>query len=227
MKLYKLTFFALFALTIFSCGKNDHSDDGDEHEKDTIEQTINSGHTVDTPKPVKTDSIKAIKRSVLTNKTYKKKEVKLEIVDTTANATTTVSNPKTKATVKSTSNDLSFIYIKKMLNECKVGQTLTQKQLETDYQIPKDAMKLVKSIKKISDNELDVKWKSTWFIERISDAKLKDGILKVNFKNNKMYTSGGAIGIKYNDKMYTDLVITGRTARIPSVKGFYWQIGKE
>lgn len=87
-------------------------------------------------------------------------------------------------------------------------------------------MKLVKSVTKTAPDELDIKWKSTWLVEKISDAKFKDGKLKVRFDKNKMYASGGAIGIKYEKKMYTNLVLTGRAAYIPTVKGFYWQIGK-
>jgi hypothetical protein len=49
----------------------------------------------------------------------------------------------------------------------------------------------------------------------------------MRFDKNKMYTSGGAIGIKHNKKTYTDLIIIGRNAYIPSVKGYHWQIGKD
>jgi hypothetical protein len=104
---------------------------------------------------------------------------------------------------------------------------MTQKELETNYNIPEEGIQLVKSLTKISENELDVKWKSTWFIEKMSDAKFKDGRLKVRFDKNKMYTSGNAIAIKYDKKMYTDLILIGRAAYIPTVKGFYWQIGKD
>ncbi len=120
----------------------------------------------------------------------------------------------------------SFIYIKKILNECKIGLPMTQKELKTNYNIPEEGIQLVKSITKISKNELDVKWKSTWLIEKMSNAKFKDGRLKVRFDKNKMYTSGGAIAIKYNKKLYTDLYLIGRSAYIPTVKGYYWQIGK-
>ena len=104
---------------------------------------------------------------------------------------------------------------------------MTQKELETNYNIPKEGIQLVKSITKISQDELDIKWKSTWLLEKMSDAKFKDGRLKVRFDKNKMYTSGGAIAIKYEKKLYTDLYLIGRSAYIPTVKGYYWQIGKD
>ena len=113
------------------------------------------------------------------------------------------------------------------MNGCKTGETLTQEELSKNLEIPKDAIKLVKSITKISENEIEIKWNSTWLVEKISDAKFTDGRLKVRFSDNKMYTSGNAIGIKYEKKIYTDLVVYGRAAHIPSVKGFYWQIGKD
>jgi hypothetical protein len=120
----------------------------------------------------------------------------------------------------------SFVYFRKMLADCKVGQTLTQKQLMINYNIPKEGVKLIKSITKIAEDEIAVKWHKNWFVEKISDAKFSDASMKVSFKANKMYTSGKAIGIKYNQKIYTDLIIIGRMAYIPSVKGYHWQIGK-
>ena len=226
MKFFKITIFVFFALYILSCGKNDQNDDEQQAkpiEKTAIPQNIKQTHSKSRTKNA--DSIKAVKRSIFTNKTYKKKEVDSTMV----HEKTPIAEIKKVATEAPRSNkfEQSFFYIKKILADCKVGETVTQKDLSKNYNIPKDAIKLVKSIKKVSDNEIDVKWKSSWLIEKVSDAKLKDGILKVNFKDNKMYTSGDAIGIKYDDKMYTNLVITGHIARIPTVKGFYWQIGKE
>lgn len=121
---------------------------------------------------------------------------------------------------------LSFVNIRKILDNCKMGQTLTQKELKQNLEIPQEAIKLVKSITKTAENELAVKWQSTWLVEKVSDAELEDGKMKVVFKANKMYTSGTAIGIKYNRKIYNNLVIVGRSAYIPSVKGYSWQIGK-
>lgn len=125
------------------------------------------------------------------------------------------------------SNELiSFVNIHKILSRAEIGETLTQKELIHNFEIPKDAVKLVKSITKTAEDELALKWHSTWFIEKISDAKLRDGRMKIKFVANKMYTSGKAIGIKYNRKIYNDLIIIGHSAYIPHVKGYHWQIGK-
>jgi hypothetical protein len=121
---------------------------------------------------------------------------------------------------------MTFVNLRKILSQSKIGQTVTQKQLTQNFQIPEEAVKLVKSITKIAEDEIAVKWHSTWFVEKVSDAKFRDGLMKIRFKANKLYTSGNAIGIKYDKKIYTDLIIIGRSAYIPTVKGYSWQIGK-
>ena len=121
---------------------------------------------------------------------------------------------------------ISFGNLKKILSLSKIGQTLDQKDLTENFEIPKEAVKLVKSITKTSEDEIAIKWRSTWFVEKISDAKFKDGLMKITFKANKLYTSGTAIGIKYDKKIHNELIIIGRSAYIPGVKGYSWQIGK-
>jgi hypothetical protein len=121
---------------------------------------------------------------------------------------------------------MTFVNLRKILTGSKIGQTLTQKQLTQSFEIPEEAVKLVKSITKTAEDEIAVKWRSTWLVEKVSDAKFKDGLMKITFKANKLYTSGSAIGIKYDKKIYTDLIIIGRSAYIPSVKGYSWEIGK-
>ena len=44
----------------------------------------------------------------------------------------------------------SFIYIKKILSGCEIGVTLTQEDLEKKFKIPKEAIKLVKSVTKVA-----------------------------------------------------------------------------
>jgi hypothetical protein len=230
MKYYKKTLLFLLVFSIISCGKNKENE---EHELEQSKQphyqqknTVNTESqkkesTFETPD----DSLKATKESVLRKQNFKKKK------QTVTSAGKLIETPKTKtiATKPETKKVEmpSFVYIKKILDECKIGVPMTQKELQTNYNIPEEGIQLVKSLTKISENELDVKWKSTWLIEKMSDAKFKDGRLKVRFEKNKMYTSGNAIAIKYEKKMYTDLILIGRSAYIPTVKGFYWQIGKD
>ncbi len=229
---YKKLFLVFITFSLISCGKNKENEEHvtEQNKESNYEQkatenasTIKNETVFETPE----DSIKAVKESVLRkqNSKYKKKKQTVtadgKIIETPVTTTSTVKTEAKKATIP------SFVYIKKILNECKIGVPMTQKELETNYDIPEEGIQLVKSITKISENELDVKWKSTWLIEKMSDAKFKDGRLKVRFDKNKMYTSGNAIAIKYEKKMYTDLVLIGRAAYIPTVKGYYWQIGKD
>jgi len=230
MKYYKKTLLFLLVLSLISCGKNKENE---EHELEQSKQPQYEQKTTVNPESQKKestfetpdDSLKATKESVLRKQNYKKKK------QTVTSANKLIEPPKTKpiATKPETKKVAipSFVYIKKILDECKIGVPMTQKELQTNYNIPEEGIQLVKSLTKISSNELDVKWKSTWLIEKMSDAKFKDGRLKVRFEKNKMYTSGNAIAIKYEKKMYTDLILIGRSAYIPTVKGFYWQIGKD
>lgn len=236
----KNTFFILFILLFISCGKmqldNESNPDLDS-EKDSTK--ITPLQTKDSASATTMDGSET-KGSILSEPNFTKKRDERLVSKTTSTkpqdatenkkpptaVTNNTSPTATKTEVKKVSTPSNFT-IQKILNGCKTGETLTQEELSKNLEIPKDAIKLVKTITKISENEIDVKWNSTWAVEKISDAKFKDGRLKVRFENNKMYTSGDAIGIKYKRKIYTDLVVYGRAARIPSVKGFYWKIGKD
>jgi hypothetical protein len=226
---------------VISCGKNKESE---EHELEQKNEPHYDKSTTPTPKPQKTDStytttaedsIKAVKHSILRKQNIqRKKEIEIEKTTTETSKNNSTKEPETPETAIITDKPVdqkvktpSFVYIKKILNECKIGVPMTQEDLQANFKIPKEAIQLVKSITKISDDELEVKWKSTWLIEKMSDAKFNDGRLKVRFEKNRMYTSGDAIAIKYEKKMHTDLYLIGRSAYIPTVKGYYWQIGKD
>lgn len=211
---------------------NSASDDEQNMEKDTTE--ISTIENKDSTNATTTLDQNETKGSILSEPNFTKKtnegleneagniKTPQGITDNKEPASPTTTKTETKKAVAP-----SNFTIQKILNGCKTGETLTQEELSKNLEIPKDAIKLVKSITKISENEIEIKWNSTWLVEKISDAKFTDGRLKVRFSDNKMYTSGNAIGIKYEKKIYTDLVVYGRAAHIPSVKGFYWQIGKD
>lgn len=238
---FKILFSFLLLATLFSCGKNQESE---EHELEQQKEPSYEQNETTNPEQQKKDtlhlspedSIKAIKHSILRKQNIRKKK-ETEIVEkdkqTETSGNNTIETPETPETTVATNKPAvkkikapSFVYIKKILNECEIGKTMTQEDLQANFNIPKEAIQIVKSVTKISDNELDIKWKSTWLIEKMSDAKFNDGRLKVRFEKNRMYTSGGAIGIKHEKKMYTDLYLIGRAAYIPTIKGYYWQIGE-
>lgn len=205
MRNYKIYF--LILLTFISCSKDIKKQIEDVTDKISNKVETISESTVETVK-----------------------EYKNSIVD----KITTTEIPQNKQTVNDSitaveiENEkfLGITSFKKLISDCKTGETLTQKELIENHNIPADGIKLIKSITKTAEDEIEIKWKSTWFIERISDAKFTDAKMKIKFEANKMYTSGKAIGIKYKKKVYTDLIIIGTKAYIPSVKGYHWKIGK-
>jgi hypothetical protein len=208
MKKYKNYFSTLLLLFFVSCSKN--------AKEQIIEVTDGISNKIETISKSTVETVTAYKNSVVD------KITKTEIIS---------ENEETKSDSiieKETVNEkfLGITYFKKILSDCKTGETLTQEQLIKDHNIPADGIKIIKSITKTAEDEIEVKWKSTWFVERISDAKFTDAKMKLKFEANKMYTSGKAIGIKYNKKIYTDLIIIGNKAYIPSVKGYHWKIGK-
>lgn len=215
---YKHTFWFLLIFSFFiNCGKNDKNEkvtttiiSKEKKEKKII--LTNVIQKKDTIYKFAVDSVKATKKSFLRKRNYKKKK----ITDFTNNQT----SPQ-KATIP------SFFYLKKIVEECKIGVLMTRKDLETNFNIPKDAMKLIKSITKTGSDELHIKWRTTWLIEKLSDTKFKDGKLKLRFDQNKLYISGTAIAIKHEKKLYSELILIGQSAYIPSVKGYYWQIGNK
>ncbi|WP_026728624.1 hypothetical protein [Flavobacterium denitrificans] len=222
---FSLILFFIIGL-FFSCGHD---------EKKPAKKAIAPVNML-TPAPIKTNakiSSKNIKapKEIDTKKTASINKNPFDVknpINVTPIHTPVNQTQNTPINIKKEVNDklLNFVNIRKILNNCKMGQTMTQEQLTENFEIPEEAVKLVKSVTKTAENELAVKWKSTWLVEKVSDAELEDGKMKVKFKANKMYMSGNAIGIKYNRKIYNDLIIVGRSAYIPSVKGYSWQIGR-
>ncbi|MCV9929840.1 hypothetical protein OIU83_19425 [Flavobacterium sp. LS1R49] len=214
MKNYYILLLILIAYCSFSCNKNDR--------KQLLQSTTAISEKIKSISKNTIETITAVKDSisstiVSTEKTTKTKKITKEAI--TSKDSIGIENPETEKLK-------GFIYFQKLLSTCKTGETLTQKELIEIHNIPKEGVKLIKSITKTAEDEFDIKWKSTWFIERISDAKFTDARIKIKFEANKMYTSGRAIGIKYNKKTYHDLIIIGTSAYIPSVKGYHWKIGK-
>lgn len=212
MKKINTFLFVLLAFCLYNCGKG---------EKNTPENEIN--RIIEKPiadtvnKPIINDTI--VKKDTLS--TNKKMVPKKSIEKKAA-----ISENKLEIVTNKNETIAGFVQFRKMLSDCKIGEVITQKELIQNHNLPKDGVKLIKSITKITENEIAVKWNSTWLVEKVSSAKFTDGQMKMKFEDNKMYTSGNAIGIKHNKEIYTDLIIIGSSAYIPTVKGYHWQIGK-
>lgn len=116
--------------------------------------------------------------------------------------------------------------LKKLFKYGEIGKTYTKKELIEQYNFPKESIRFIKNVTYTGHNTLYFNWGSTWFIEKISDAKFQNGPMIFDFKKDKTIIKGGAIGIKYKRKIYTELIIKKDNAYIPSVKGFYWEIKK-
>lgn len=208
MKNYKIYFLVILAGCIISCSKN--------AKKQMLEVTHKISNQIETISENTIETVEQYKNTIVDQITAE--EIPTE-------STTILNDSIAKPEIE---NDkfLGITSFKKFVSEWKTGETLTQKDLIENHDVPADGIKLIKSITKTAEDEIEIKWKSTWFIETISDAKFKDAKIKFKFEANKMYTSGNAIGIKYKKKIYTDLIIIGTKAYIPSVKGYHWKIGK-
>ena len=229
MKHYKTIIVITILLLFTSCGKN--------NEKETNTGTKTSQATVvktnrsipvksNTPKTetTTTNTISEIKQTKKSKSQIKKNNVTInKEPQVTGKAIILNTTPAKKPEIK---YDITFLNFKKLLTKSKVGQTITNEQLIKEYNMPEEGVKLIKSIVKVSENELAFKWKSTWMVEKVSDAEFEDATLKVEFRDNNMYTSGDAIGIKYNNKIYNNLILKNGSAYIPSVKGYHWEIRK-
>lgn len=116
--------------------------------------------------------------------------------------------------------------LRNLLRNAQVGKSYSKKELIEQYKFPKEAVDLIKHVTCVGPNKLYFNWGSTWLVEKVSDAEFENDTMVFTFKKNKTYVSGGAIGIKYNKKIYTELMLNNGSAYIPSVKGYHWEINK-
>jgi hypothetical protein len=116
--------------------------------------------------------------------------------------------------------------LRNLLRHAQIGKSYSKKELIEQYKFPKEAVDLIKHVTCVGPNKLYFQWGSTWLVEKVSDAEFENDTMVFTFKKNKTYVSGGAIGIKYNKKIYTELMLNNGSAYIPSVKGYHWEINK-
>jgi len=220
MKHYKILVVISILVLLTSCGKNNKKEKNKKNPITVVNQTLNpvKKNTAESETIVAVSEIKETRSKSQLKKNNVPASKERKGTGTTVIPTTPqVKKPQIKY-------DITFLNFKKLMSQSKVGQTITNEQLKNDFHMPEDGIKLIKSIVKVSENELAFKWKSTWMVEKVSDAEFEDATLKIDFRNNNMYTSGDAIGIKYNNKIYNNLILKNGSAYIPSVKGYHWEI---
>lgn len=239
MKNFKILLLFLTLTTIISCGRNEPEEketdfpeastarpgqtiisiDNNEHstESDTIVTTTENSN-IDSDSGLEA----AIKKQIPNSKIPRHEKPKNINLNQTNTTQTTHSTPSKISNADFTPNSP----LRVLLKNAEVGKSYSKKELIENYKFPKEAVDLVKKVTCVGPNKLYFNWGSTWLAEKVSDAKFQNDTMIFTFKKNKTYVSGGAIGIKYNKKIYTDLILNNGSAYIPSVKGYHWEINK-
>jgi len=219
MKKFKIVFPFLFLATLISCGRNE-PDTKNEKKTNLSEASKETQDTVTTENK-DVDSV--------LNPTIENKKTPTNLSKTTKVPTTSNLEPKDQITVSPAAKEAEVVInspLRNLLNNAQVGKSYTKKELIEQYKFPKEAVDLIKHVTCVGPNKLYFKWGSTWLVEKVSDAEFKNDTMIFTFKKNKTYVSGGAIGIKHNKKIYTELILNKGAAYIPTVKGYHWDINK-
>ncbi len=216
---YQLILFLLILINLNSCGKDNEKKKKTESESRNIaafkqKQLQNTvAGIIASPMTIKNTSL------------LKNKIITIPISDTISKQEE-VERSTLQKNESSTTTDSFYLPLRRFLKNSQIGLAITKEDLAKQYEIPSDGLKLIKSITKITGDKLLIKWDSNWLVKKLSDAQLKDDTVQIRFHKDKLYISGNAIGIRYNKKVYTNLILKGGDAYIPGVKGFHWQIGK-
>ncbi|HEU4789197.1 MAG TPA: hypothetical protein VFS71_05895 [Flavobacterium sp.] len=237
MKNFKIIFSFIFLASLISCGKN-----GSE-EKEEIETNYTQTSNISTAIPIintvngesNTNTLTsgseetdvdsdsglsaAIQRQIPNSRTSKYR-------NTQNNSTTQEQIILSNTPTEKNAEIIVDTPLRNLLRKGQVGKSYSKRELIEEYKFPKEAVDLVKHVTCVGPNKLYFNWGSTWLVEKVSDAEFQNDTMIFTFKKNKTYVSGGAIGIKYNKKIYTELILNNGAAYIPTVKGYHWDINK-
>jgi len=234
MKIFKIIFSFILLVSVISCGRNEP----EEKETDFPEaSTAVPGYTATNPDKTEHTKVSdtttdntdidsdsgldaAIRRQIPNshtpttfgipqNNTYNLPQTNPHPTITEKNAEVVINSP-----------------LRNLLKTAQAGKSYSKKELIEQYKFPKEAVDLIKKVTCVGPNKLYFNWGSTWLVEKVSDAEFQNDTMIFAFKKNKTYVSGGAIGIKYNKKIYTELILNNGSAYIPTVKGYHWEINK-
>jgi hypothetical protein len=241
MKNFKIIFSFIFLALVISCGKNEpegreeietnYTETSNITTKTVATNTENTVTETETKKETEntetedenTDSdsglAAAIQRQIPASKTAEHESTKSSSINLEQIIVTTAPTEKNPDVVINSP-------LRNLLRNAQIGKSYSKKELISQYKFPKEAVDLIKHVTCVGPNKLYFNWGSTWLVEKVSDAEFENDTMIFTFKKNKTYVSGGAIGIKYNKKIYTELILNNGSAYIPSVKGYHWDINK-
>jgi hypothetical protein len=239
MKNFKIMFLFLSLASIISCGRNE------PEEKETIEtnytETSNITPAVpdtnreNTESNIQTDSTETVETDMDSDSdsglaaAIQRQIPNSEISNENNQNNNTNQDQIIVTTSTPTALNTEVIVntpLRNLLRNAQVGKSYSKKELIENYKFPKEAVDLIKHVTCVGPNKLYFNWGSTWLVEKVSDAEFENDTMIFTFKKNKTYVSGGAIGIKYNKKIYTNLILNNGSAYIPTVKGYHWEINK-
>jgi hypothetical protein len=222
MNYLKSPFLFFFIASFISCGGKNESEETIKNETNIIETSKIVTGSTETELANIPDTVK------LTDKNYRTKRT---LVNNAKNSgKNSIESTYEEKILSSAAKEADAVInspLRNLLNTAQIGKSYSQKELIEEYKFPKEGVNLIKQVTFLGHNKVYFKWGNTWIAEKVSDAKFKNDTLIFVFKQNKTYLSGGAIGIKHNKKIHTDLLIINGNAYITSVKGYHWEIGKK
>ncbi|PWA10190.1 hypothetical protein [Flavobacterium laiguense] len=221
MKDLKTIFSFLFLASLISCGGKNEAEEKNKKETSLSETSKVISDSMNTELSNDTSTVKFTHGNFNTSSSSASntKDSGKNNMDK-RNSETSISSPTKEAETVINSP------LRNLLKQAQTGKSYTKKELIEEYKFPKEAVDLIKQVTCVGSNKLYFKWGNTWIAEKVSDAEFENDTLIFTFKQNKTYVSGGAIGIKYNKKLYTDLILNNGAAYIPTVKGYHWDINK-
>jgi hypothetical protein len=225
MKYFKTAFSFLFLATLISCGGRNGPEENKKKKTNTTETFKTDQDTLNTEPKNDTIALNPIYKNESENNNTQNRD----LTNRKNPAISNVDIKKDKIIISAAAKKVDVVInspLRNLLNNGQIGKSYTKNELIENYKFPKEAVDLIHHITCVGNNKLYFKWGNTWIVEKVSDAKFKNDTMIISFKQNKTYVSGGAIGIKYNKKIYTDLILNNGSAYIPTVKGYHWDIGK-
>ncbi|AOW09125.1 hypothetical protein [Flavobacterium gilvum] len=234
MKNFKILFLYLFLASLVSCGRNEPEEKDTDFPEASSATPSNTNTNTEATHATLSDTTTTTKNTITNSDSGLEAAIQRQM----PNAKTpkyenpqniNLSQTQTNQTVPPKVSNTDFTPnspLRILLKNAEVGKSYSKNELIEKYKFPKEAVDLIKKVTCVGPNKLYFNWGSTWLVEKVSDAEFQNDTMIFSFKKNKTYVTGGAIGIKYNKKIYTELILNNGSAYIPTVKGYHWEINK-